>query len=219
MKKNSFKLLIFAIILGILLINFKVSASLPLIGKLIVIDAGHGGIDPGTSSGDVLEKDLNLIFALTLEKTLSEKGASIILTRDGDYDLSKPNAIWRKKSDFDNRITLINDSKADMYISIHMNYLESTQYYGAQIFYLEGNEKSQKIAEIMQGIINKDLNFSRESKPIPSSTYMYPKLEVTGVLIECGFLSNYNERVKLQSKEYQVELSETITKGVIKALS
>ena len=219
MKKNEIKILFIAILLGVILINIKATASLPLVGKLIVIDPGHGGIDPGTNVGELLEKDLNLQVSLVLEQTLSKKGASVLLIREGDYDLSKPNAIWRKKSDFDNRIKLINDSKADMYVSIHMNYLSASEYDGVQVFYLENNAVSEKIAKTIQVETNEKLNFDRESKSIPSETYMYPKLKINGVLIECGFLSNASEREKLQKKEYQIGLSEAITSGIIKALS
>ena len=105
-----------------------VRASLPLTGKTIVLDIGHGGDDPGTSYQNVLEKDLNLAIGLELEKELSKNGASIILTREGDYDLASPDANRRKKSDFDNRIDLINNSNANIYLSFHIqNYLKYDQ--------------------------------------------------------------------------------------------
>jgi len=217
MKKYKIKVLLFSLIVGILIVNIKASATLPLAGKLIIIDPGHGGVDPGTIDGDVLEKGLNLEISLILEKILSEKGASVILTRYEDYDLSKPNAIWRKKSDFDNRIKMINESKADMYISIHMNHLPQEKYYGAQVFYLNENDANKNIAKKIQDVINIELNFDRESKAIPNETYMYPKLKIPGVLIECGFLSNDEEKIKLQKKEYQYELVRVIVEGVVKS--
>ena len=117
------KKIIFIFLLCFVLLITSVNASLPLSNKLIVIDPGHGSKDVGTSYNNIYEKDLNLSISKFLEKELTKNGASVLLTRDGDYDLSSPNANQRKKSDFDNRIELINKSKADMYISILIIYL------------------------------------------------------------------------------------------------
>ncbi len=212
MKKYYRVMLISFIILTIIFNLTPIYASLPLTGKMIILDAGHGGVDPGTLHGNILEKDINLSIVLELEKELSKLGAIVILTRDGDYDLSKPNATWRKRSDFDNRIKLINESNADIYLSIHLNYLNDTSYSGPQIFYLENNKI---LASIIQEELNKELNTKREIQNIPENTYMYPKLEIDGVLIECGFLSNYNERQNLSNSEYQKELAVIIANSLI----
>lgn len=194
-------------------INNEVKAMLPLSGKIIVVDAGHGGKDPGTISNKVYEKDINLAISKFLEIELSKVGASVILTRDGDYDLSSPNAKWRKKSDFDNRINLINNSKADMYLSIHLNYLTDSRYDGAQVFY--NSDINKDIALVIQEILNKELSNDREIKKIPSRTYMYDKLNVPGVLIECGFLSNNQEKEKLLKADYQQKIAIAIKDGII----
>ena len=165
----------------------------------------HGGADPGTISNKIYEKDLNLAISKFLEIELTKVGATTILTRDGDYDLSTPNTKWRKKSDFDNRIKLINNSKADLYLSIHLNYLEDSSYSGPQVFY--NNETNKEIALVIQETLNKNLKTNREIKKIPTKTYMYSKLKIPGVLIECGFLSNYSEKEKLISPEYQEKLA------------
>ncbi|MEG1150430.1 MAG: N-acetylmuramoyl-L-alanine amidase, partial [Bacilli bacterium] len=181
-------------------------------GKVIVLDAGHGGKDPGTSYGNILEKDINLKIVLELEKELSKNGASVILTRDGDYDLSSPKTSMRKRSDFDNRIKLINESNANMYISIHLNYLSDSAYYGAQVFY---NKNNKVLGSSIQKFLNDNLKTNRIEKEIPKNTYMYNKLNVKGVLIECGFLSNYNERNLLINKDYQKELAKVIASSII----
>ena len=139
-------------------------------------------------------------------------GATVILTRDGDYDLSIPNASGRKRSDFNNRIKLINESNADMYLSIHLNYLSDASYYGPQVFY---NKDNEELAKIMQKVMNEGLKGDREVKKIPSDTYMYSKLNVPGILIECGFLSNGIERNKLITEDYQQKIAESIAKGVL----
>ena len=199
------------ILFGVLVSIFNVvnvSAFLPLSGKIIVVDPGHGGKDPGTSYGDILEKDLNLKIALFLESELTKRGATVILTRDGDYDLSKANAVWRKKSDFDNRIKVINESDADLYLSIHLNYLNQAEYSGAQVFY------NKELANIVQDYFNQELKSNREAKKIPTSTYMYSKLNISGLLIECGFLSNYNERKLLNTREYQEKIAFVIAEAI-----
>lgn len=213
--KKKIKLLIIAILLlSALFINTKVSALMPLNGIIIVIDPGHGGKDPGTINNKVYEKDINLAISKALEIELSKVGATVILTRDDDYDLSEPNARWRKKSDFDNRIKLINNSKASLYLSIHLNYLTNKSYYGPQVFY--NNEENQNIATIIQNTLNSSLNSNRSIKKIPSKTYMYDKLNIPGVLIECGFLSNNNELENLIKEDYQQKIASLIKEAIIK---
>ena len=197
-------------------LTLPVKASIPLIGKILVIDVGHGGKDPGTVYEDIYEKDINLKISLELEKELSKLGATVLLTREGDYDLSSANAIWRKKSDFDNRINYINESNADLYLSIHLNYLEDTFYSGIQVF---GTKENLEIAKIVQNSLNKTLNSNRDAKIIPSDTYMYNKLKPKGLLIECGFLSNLKERNLLITKEYQKKVAKEIATSITKILS
>lgn len=210
--KNNFYILFTFFIFVLILYALKVEAIMPLTGKVIVIDAGHGAEDPGTSYGNIYEKDINLKIALYLEKELGSMGANVILTRNGDYDLSKPNANFRKKSDFDNRIKLINDSNANLYISIHLNYLSDSSYYGPQVFY----QKDDKLlAESVQTSMNKLLKGDRSVKKIPNDTYMYKKLNVSGLLIECGFLSNKSERELLQTDKYQQLVAKSIVEGII----
>lgn len=215
MKKYCLKLLIIFVLLTLILSFPYAKASLPLFGKTITIDIGHGGKDPGTVVNNILEKDINLKIGKYLEKELIKKGANVILTRNGDYDLSSPNSYRRKKSDFDNRIKIINNSSASMYVSIHLNYLEQASYYGPQVFYNNINNNNKKIANNMQNILNKKLKTNRKVKLIPEDIYMYSRLNVPGVLVECGFLSNYNEKTKLMSKEYQQKIAKYISEGIV----
>lgn len=215
MKKIIFLLLIISFLI---LTIFKVDANnltYPLIGKIFVLDAGHGGVDNGASYKEVKEDDINLAITLKIKKELEKDGAIVFLTRDGDYDLSKPNAIYRKKSDFDNRIKVINNSKANMYLSIHLNYYSNSKYYGPQIFYTNNLKENETIAKYIQEELNKNLNTKREIK-MNNTNYMYPKLNVKGVLIECGFLSNSIDRVNLQKDEYQEKIAIIIKEAVIK---
>lgn len=184
-----------------------------LIGKRIILDAGHGGKDVGTTVNGINEKDINLSIVLKLRDELIKQGVSVILTRNGDYDLSEPNADRRKKSDFDNRINLINNSDADLYLSIHINYLGDSRYYGAQTFYTEGNEQ---LANVIQNEFIEDLDSPMKERKLIDSIYMYKKLNVPGVLIECGFLSNKNERYLLIRDDYQNKLVSAIVEALIK---
>ena len=204
------KKIIFILLLCLLLYITSVNASLPLSGKLIVIDVGHGSKDMGTSYNNILEKDLNLKIAKKLEQGLIKNGASVILTREDDYDLSSPNTSRRKRSDFNNRIAFINESKADMYLSIHINNLNDKSYSGAQVFYDKDNKL---LAETIQKHLNK-IAYPRSIKKIPD-VYMYQHLKIKGVLIECGFISNKKERENLQSNTYQELLAKTITDSII----
>lgn len=205
----------------LLLMSINVNASkrtLPLIGTTIVVDIGHGGKDPGTIHQEVLEKNINLEIGLKLEKELIKSGAVVLLTRDDDFDLSSPNVGKRKKSDFDNRITLINESNASMYISIHQNFLEQKKYNGPQVFYDTVLEKNIIIAKIIQGQLNQEVNGKRSIKRSLNSMYLYKKLKIPGVLIECGFISNYADRKRLQEADYQDKLVKAITRGIIESL-
>jgi len=213
--KRLIKLTLLLLLFLIIIISiFNVSASnltFPLLGKTIYLDAGHGGVDNGATVNNVKEKDLNLQIVYKLKETLTSAGATVLLNRKDDNDISNPNALYRKKSDFDNRIKLINNSNADLYISIHQNIYQNKKYSGPQVFYVKDN---QKLAEIIQNTLNKYLNTKRKVKTI-NNTYMYKLLKKKGILIECGFISNDNERYKLKTEEYQLKLSKIITEGII----
>ena len=206
------KILICFIVLLLLIVSIPTKAELALQGKVIVLDAGHGGLDPGTVYRDIYEKDINLSITKYLEEELSKMGATVILTRDSDKDLSMEVRNNRKKADFDNRIKIINQDYVDMYLSIHLNYLSNTKYFGPQVFF---NNDNEELASIVQKSLNEASEGNRKIKKIPGDTYMYKRLKHKGLLIECGFLSNSNERNKLLSDEYQIRIAKAITEGII----
>ena len=215
MKRVLFLLLIlFALVLSLAFKKSTVNA-FPLFGKFIILDPGHGGLDPGTTYENDCEKDYNLLFAKTLKSELEKAGATILLTRNGDYDLAAPEAAHRKKSDFDNRIKLIDDDKTDLYISLHMNYLNEPKYYGAQAFYSEKSEKNKVLAELIQAELNEYFNFNKKAKQIDNSKYMYKNINTPGVLIEYGFISNEKDRNNLKKEAYRKELSKVILKAIV----
>lgn len=187
----------------------------PLLGKVIYIDPGHGGLDPGAMYQSVMEKDINLSISRKLEKKLFSLGAIVYLTRYGDYDLAVNNTINRKRSDLSRRGNIINKSKCDIFISIHLNAEETGLYRGAQAFYSDNNEQNQLIASILQDEFKKNLNSTRKYKN-NNDLYLQKRIKVPGVLVELGFLSNSNERYLLRQQNYQEKLALTITNGIIK---
>ena len=204
-------------ILSILSINIIHASNneLSLLGKVIYIDPGHGGKDPGAVYKDIYESSINLEISKKIYDILISKGAIVYLTRDGDYDLSVINAVNRKRSDLSRRANIINNSMCDMYISIHLNSINSSVWSGAQVFYDDVNPKNKKIAEIMQQELSKDFNTNREYKET-DEMYLHQRVTRPGVLIEAGFLSNPNERYLLTQENYQMKLAQTIVNGIEK---
>lgn len=187
----------------------------PLLGKVIYLDAGHGGKDPGAYYKDVYEEDINLSITLKVKEKLEKLGAVIYLTRNDDYDLSNPNASLRKRSDLGNRAKMINESDADIYLSIHLNASTNSSWKGAQVFYDDINKKNESIAKLFQEEFNKNLNSNREIKEI-STLYMYKNITKPGVLLEVGFISNGNDRYKLKKEDYQERIADVIANTLIK---
>lgn len=192
----------------------SVSNDLELYGKIIYIDAGHGGTDPGAIYENINESKINLEIANILKQKLSDCGATVYMTREYDNDLSKPKSYLRKRSDLINRARMIDSSGADMYISIHLNASSNTTWKGAQVFYDDVNENNIVLANVVQKQFAKDLKSTRKVKEI-SELYMYKNTKTLGILAEVGFLSNPNERYLLQKKTYQEKISESLKTAII----
>lgn len=185
-----------------------------LLGKTIYIDAGHGGIDSGTIYKDILEKDINLTISKKLEQVLTSYGATVYMTRTTDKDLSTT-SIRRKKSDLINRAYLINKVNPDMYISIHVNYINDSKWKGLQIFYNNKNKENINIASNITSYLKEKTNNIREYK-YNSSYYMYNNITSPGVLIEIGFLSNPEDRYRLTHENYQDILVDNLSYSIQK---
>ena len=201
--------------LSIISFNYvKADSSLPLLDRVIYLDPGHGGKDPGAMYKDIKESDINLEITLELEKELSKMGAIVYLTRDGDYDLST-SEYNRKRNDLSRKAALINNSDAELYLTIHLNSVNSSTWYGAQVFYDDINSKNVEIANIMQEELKRTLKTNRKYKEI-KDIYLNRHVKVPGVLIEAGFLSNPNERYLLQNENYQKKLAKSIANATVK---
>ena len=212
-----YKICVFLLFLICLFATQYVYASnneFPLMGKVIYVDIGHGGNDPGAMYKDILEKDINLEIGKKIEQSLLKKGAIVYLTRYDDYDLSVTNTINNKRSDLSRRGNLINKSGCDLFISIHLNAEETGVWRGAQVFYNDKLEKNKKIAETIQKYFKKNLNSTRKAK-VDNSLYLLKRIDRPGVLLELGFLSNSNDRYLLKQESYQNKISDTITNAII----
>lgn len=214
---NKYKILIITIFLLSIFTISKVDAlvkDLPLLGKTIYLDVGHGGKDSGAISNNIYEKDINLSLSKKLAQILAEKGAIVLITRDDDNDLASPNTSNRKRSDLTNRAILINKSKADIYLSIHMNSSTNSSWRGLQIFYNSNNPNNLNLATIINDTIKQKITTVREIKQ-ENDYYMYKQIKKTGILIEAGFLSNPDDLYLLKQDSYQTKLANIITEGVI----
>ena len=207
---------IITLIISFLILNIikADSSALPLFGKVIYIDPGHGGLDPGALYGGIKEKDINLEISKKLEDRLTKLGAIVYLTRNGDYDLSAIRTSNRKRSDLSRRVNMINNSKCDLFLSIHLNAEDTNTWRGAQVFYDDINISNKKLANILQKQFKYDLKTSRKVKKV-DNLYLQRRVKVPGVLIEVGFLSNANERYLLKNKSYQIKTVNSITKGLL----
>lgn len=187
----------------------------------IAIDAGHGGIDPGkVGINDKLEKDINLAIALKLEKLLKNQDIEVIMTRTEDVGLYEEGDSNKKRSDMKKRVTLINESEADLCISIHQNSYTSQNATGAQVFYYSGSENGKKLAETIQKtLIEKVDNNNHRVAKSNNDYYMLINVDCPSVIIECGFLSNWKEATNLADDYYQEQLAAAICEAILSCLS
>jgi len=169
---------------------------------LIVLDAGHGGVDQGTCAGDVLEKDINLSVVKKLAEKLKKRGAAVILTRDEDV-----------KIDLEDRAKLANKEKADIFVSIHCNYYEKdVGIRGLECYYREGSADSEELAERILEEFRKE---AVENRGIKSANYrVLRKTDMPAVLVELGYMSNSEECGKLGEEDYQNFMAEKIAAGI-----
>jgi N-acetylmuramoyl-L-alanine amidase len=192
-----------------------------LIGsRVIIIDAGHGGMDGGASGRNgVLEKNINLAISQKLKAYIEEHGDTAVMIREIDEGLYSNHGTVRNKKneDLKNRKNIIKEYNADLFISIHLNSFPQAQYYGAQVFYQKGEEKSQRLAKLAQEELIKilDKNNKRVEKS-SDSYYMLKGNTVPSIIVECGFLSNPNEEKLLQDEDYQNKIAWAIYSGIMR---
>ena len=213
LKYKFFCIMIFFTLISSLYIGVSKEVSYPLLGKVIYIDPGHVGVDPGAVYKDTYEKKINLDISLKITDKLENLGATVYMTRYGDYDLSVKHTNNTKRSDLSRRSLIMNESKADMYMSIHLNSELNNSYSGLQIFYNDVNEENKNIAKLFQNQFKKEMNNIKEYKEI-KDLYLYENTKIPGVLLELGYLSNPNDRYKLKTETYQQKIAIIISNCV-----
>ncbi len=185
--------------------------------KVIVVDPGHGGIDPGAvGRAGVLEKNINLEIAKKLRALLNQAGATVVMTREGDYHLSAPDSgESRQAVDLDARAAIANDCNADLYISIHVNSFHSSRWWGAQVFYYSPSPESKRLASLIQEEFIKALGDSgRWVKP--GEFYIMKKVNMPAVIVEAGFISNPREEKLMEDPDYQYKVAWCIYAGLVR---
>lgn len=197
------------------------TSSLPAANHVVILDAGHGFPDGGAVSNDnkIIESNLNLNIVLKLQELLEASSTTVILTRsdeNGIYETDADSIRKKKVSDMKNRVKISKESNAEIFVSIHMNKLNQTQYSGFQTFYKSDDEKSKNLANHIQNNLNFfiDLNNKRTIKTI-DKIYLSEHVEIPLVIVECGFLSNEKEANLLNSEEYQDKLAWCIYSGIL----
>ena len=189
--------------------------------RLVIIDAGHGGDDPGKIGVDgVQEKELNLKMALALRDLLEQQDVEVLMTREdvgGLYDERTSN---KKVQDMRRRCELINREKPACVVSIHQNSYHEESIHGAQVFYYKTSKESGELAKILKKELARVVEPTNHRQAKANDTYyLLKKTEAPTVIVECGFLSNWDECAKLQNEEYQAKLVWAIQMGVLKYLN
>lgn len=187
----------------------------------IVVDCGHGGIDPGkVGVNGAYEKDINLAIGLYLKAALEKKKCQVIMTRESDCGLYQESDSNKKIQDLRNRVELMNQDEVDLIISIHQNSFPGGNTRGAQAFYQTNSESGEQLAKILQKqlIDSVDPKNHRQAKA-NSDYYLLKNTTKTAVIVECGFLSNREEAEKLCDKSYQRQLAWAIAQGAMEYIS
>lgn len=190
-------------------------------GPVIVIDAGHGGADPGKiGQSGTLEKEINLAIARKLQARLKQEGFQVVMTREEDMGLYSEGAGNRKREDMEARVRIITEADPELVVSIHQNSFTAADCKGAQVFYYKDSEESKRLAEGLQKLFPEVLQDgnTRQAKE-NTDYYLLRKTSCPIVIAECGFLSNPTEEALLVSDAYQEKVAEVLCLGIMQYIS
>ncbi|MCP3775416.1 N-acetylmuramoyl-L-alanine amidase CwlD [Paenibacillus sp. MZ04-78.2] len=198
--------------------------TMPLSGKIIALDAGHGGPDGGARSKDGLEeKDVNLAIALHLRDYLQQSGALVVMTREDDRDLASAETKGyskRKTEDLLKRAEFVTKQKSNLFVSIHLNSIPSPRWSGAQTFFYPNHADNSTLAALIQEEMKRNLkNTDRVAKQADKEIYLLKALTIPSALIEVGFLSNPGEAQLLRDSSYQKKIATSIYQGILRYYS
>ena len=188
--------------------------------KKIVIDAGHGGRDPGmVGTEGVEEKGINLAIAQKLENLLEENGFEVIMTRDSDEGLYEEDAQNKKAQDMQRRCEIIKEAEPLLMVSIHQNSYSDPSVKGPQVFYYQHSAEGEKLASFIQNSMNEGLEAeSPKEAKANDSYYLLKRSEGVLNIVECGFLTNPEEALRLQEEDYQQKIAGCIYEGIMQYL-
>lgn len=188
--------------------------------QTIVIDPGHGGFDPGKIGvNDALEKEINLAISFKVKTLLEQVGYQVVLTRTTDKGLYEETDRKKKSADLKNRVTLINETKPVIAISIHQNSFPQASSKGAQVFYHGKSADGKVLADTLQDAIKEVINDGNHRiAKANESYYMLKNTTCPIVIVECGFLSNPTEADLLLKEEYQDKMAWAIQVGILRYL-
>ena len=185
--------------------------------RVIVIDAGHGGVDPGkVGVNNVLEKDINLQIAKLLKEKLEAEGITVVMTRDSDAGLYNEGDSNKKISDMKKRCEIIGESECILTVSIHQNSYHEESVSGPQVFFYGGSKKGEELARKIQKSLVETLNPPKiRTEKANDSYYLLKNVTCPVVIVECGFLSNWNEATLLCDEVYQEKVAEAVCRGIL----
>lgn len=227
-KKNLYIGVCIAVILFVAAIHFAhlpAAAFVDSKNQIIVIDAGHGGIDGGTNKDGLLEKEVNLDIALRLKTIMELKGYTVVMTRNEDISLDSQDhsSTSRQKRDLNARVNIINSSNAQLFISIHVNCMAGKPTTdGSIVFYRDKYQQSKTLAySIQRSLNNMTVNGKARTihDPAQGDYYILNNSNVPGVIVETAFISNGDEKKLLATDEFRKQLASSIADGVDKYLN
>ncbi len=188
---------------------------------VVVIDAGHGGKDPGkVGINGALEKEINLQIALRLKSLLEQNDVAVVLTREEDKDLASEQAASRKNEDLRARAALIAAAEPVVMVSIHQNSYPEEEVDGAQVFYYAGSDSGKMLGSIIQSSLKSEIDDGNHRVAKANKEYyLLKKAACPAVIIECGFLSNPSEAALLATEEYQEKLAFAVHLGIMEYIN
>lgn len=225
MRHREWKLLMAVLMIAAIYITFRYKiltlSVLPKEGRIVVVDPGHGGIDPGKIAiNDALEKDINLKISFFLKEELEKAGFQVVLTRADDAGLYKETDNNKKLADMKARCKIIADSGADIVVSIHQNSFGTESVHGGQMFYYRHSTEGKRLAECLQSAFRQHVDETNDRVAKSNDNYyMLLHTPCPTVIAECGFLSNAAEAQLLCSEEYQKKIAVGICRGILEYFS
>lgn len=191
------------------------SGSGPLKGKIICLDAGHGGRDPGAVAGRLVEKEINLDLAKRVAVLLKKEGARIILTRTRDKNMAyRPFQGSLQLAGLRERAHIAERSGGHIFVSIHCNSEAEGKYSGPQTFYERGNSQSAKLARLIQEELVQVRSTGRQA--VPGDYYLLSSVKCPAVIVEVGFISHARDRSLLSSSSFRRQIAQAITQGIMR---